>query len=109
MALYFNLVLYLMTKVKLMKKSVVSILMILITCTMYNCVSKNSLGAYTLMRLNEREFEEIKSISIEDDYGFRFMKTELKENKFNEIITSTETHVISDEEYKKVRAILKKY
>lgn len=92
-----------------MRKSVTSILIIILTCSLYNCANKYSLAAHTLLRLNEREFEEIKKISIEDEHGFRFMKTSLKENKFDEVITSTETHVISDEEYKKIRALLKKY
>lgn len=71
--------------------------------------SKKSIGLMRILSMNQVEFNEIRKISIEDGKGFKYIKHKLEKNKFSSITTTTETQIIANEEYKKIKAILKKY
>jgi hypothetical protein len=71
--------------------------------------SKNSIGLMRILSMNQVEFNEIRKISIEDEKGFKYIKHKLEKNKFSSITTTTETQIITNEEHKKIKAILKKY
>ncbi|MFL9836208.1 hypothetical protein ABS768_01780 [Flavobacterium sp. ST-75] len=59
--------------------------------------------------MNEDEFRELSSVSVEDETGFKYVKTTLGENKFKQVTTTTKNQVITKEDEEKIKAILKKY
>ena len=75
-----------------------------------SCTStKNSISLMQVLSMNQVEFNEIKKISIEDEIGFKYIKHKLEQNKFSSITTTNENQIITNEEYKKIKAVLNKY
>lgn len=83
----------------------IAILLFGVSCTS----TKNSISLMRVLSMNQVEFNEIRKISIEEEKGFKFIKHNLEKNKFSSLTTTTENQIITNEEYKKIKAILKKY
>lgn len=90
-----------------MKTVFLSLILVLI---LIGCGSSNNrIGWFKVLTMNQDEFNEIKKISVEDERGFKYIKTTLEKNKFSSISTTTESQEITNEENEKIKAILKKY
>jgi len=83
---------------------------IIILIILVGCRSSNStLGLFRILKMNQKEFEEIHNISIEDEKGFKFIKTSLETNKFKSFSTSKENQTITKDDKERIKKILKKY
>lgn len=59
--------------------------------------------------LNEKQFNEVKKISVKDKQGFKFVINELANKKFTKFITTTSKQKVTKEDEKKITEIIKKY
>lgn len=77
--------------------------------TVFSCNVNKNIGLMKIVKMNELQFQKLSEISVENESGFKFIKTTLKKNKFSSISTTNQTQIITDYEYKKINSILKKY
>lgn len=74
------------------------------------CGSTNStIGLYRILTMNQEEFTAIKNISVEDEKGFKFIKSTLEANKFDATSSTTESQTITEDDKAKIKEILEKY
>ena len=60
-------------------------------------------------KLNEKQFKELKTASVNDKKGFKFVLKELSNKKFTKFIATTSKQEITKEDEKKITEIIKKY
>lgn len=61
-------------------------------------------------KLNEKQFEELKKISIKDSKGFKFVKEHLGKDNFTSFAsTKSINNEITKEDERKILEIIKKY
>lgn len=91
------------------RKIIVSAILVC-TIAIIGCGSTNgAIGLYKILTMNQEEFTAIKNISVEDEKGFKFIKTSLEANKFKTASESTENKTITEDDKAKIKEILKKY
>ena len=83
---------------------------IVVAIAAIGCGSSNgTLGLFKVLTMNQNEFQEIKNISVEDEKGFKFIKTSLETNKFKTTSEATENQTVTENDKAKIKEILKKY
>ncbi len=60
-------------------------------------------------RLNEKQVEEIKKISIKDTNGFKYAQKYKNKGTFTNFVTTTSSQKITEEDEKKLQEIILKY
>lgn len=78
---------------------------VLLGCKIYRDPAKG----FNVLMMSKREFDEISKISINDERGFKYIKSSLKKNVFSSISSTTKTQEISKEEHEKLVQLLRKY
>lgn len=69
-----------------------------------------SINLIDINKLDEKKWNELEKISIEDKNGFKFVKTTFKNGQYNTVITTQSVNVnISNEDKRKVEEIMQKY
>lgn len=92
-----------------MKKFVfLSLAFLLIACAV-NLKSERLLSVNNLLRMNSNQINGIKSISIEDNSGFKYLKNDVKTSVFKTVSISTTTQSIGAEDEEKIRKVILDY
>lgn len=60
-------------------------------------------------KLNKKQIDEIKKISVKDAKGFKFIKKKKSKGSFTTFVTTTSRQKISKDDEKKIQDIIDKY
>lgn len=77
--------------------------------TVFSCNVNKNIGLMKIIKMNEIQFQKLSEISVDNESGFKFIKTTLEKNRFSSISTTNQTQIVTDDDYKKIKSILKKY
>lgn len=92
-----------------MKKFIfLSLTFTILSCSV-NLASKRLLSISNLLKMNKQQINGIKSISIENDLGFKYVKSDIKTKVFTSVSSTTATQNISDQDEEKLREVIEKY
>jgi len=92
-----------------MKKFVfLSIFVLFIACS-FSFKTDNPLSISNLIAMNKKQIKGVKSISIEDEKGFKYLKNSIKIKVFKEVSYVKNSHEINQEDMDKINAVIKKY
>jgi hypothetical protein len=88
-----------------MKKGLVLVLLLLFV--IYSCRSLNLIDAKDL---DAKKWSELEKISVQNDRGYKFVKTTFKDGHYNTSMVSAGTNMkITADEKRKIEKILQKY
>ncbi|MHA6696481.1 hypothetical protein [Chryseobacterium sp. A321] len=92
-----------------MKKFIaISLLSLLAMCTV-STKSDRLLSVSNLLKMNSEQIDGLKSISIEEHNGFKYLKNEVKTKVFNSVSSTSNSSSLNQEDEQKIVELLKKY